>query len=363
MNDAATAMGHALSGIKVLDLSQYIPGPFASLMLADFGAEVVKIEPPNGDEMQALGPRDAAGEPVFYQALNASKSVLRLDLKSEQGQACLREHLADADVFIEGFRPGVMVRLGLDYPTLAAIRPELIYCSISGHGAAGPMASVAGHDANYLATGGMLDRNGRDRPDYFDPPIADMAGALFATIAILAALQGRHQTGRGVHIDLGLADAVMPLQMLHVAEWAANGTIPKPQSSYLNGGAAYYQVYATRDDRHLVLGAVEPKFWQRFCQAAGRHDWLDRHNEPIPQHDLIAELQTFFGGLSCAEALARFEATDCCVSPVLDLGAALNEPQCVGRGLVSRANGDAQTLFPALFDGQSLLRRRPLVPL
>ena len=345
-------MGQALAGVKILDMSQYIPGPFASLMLADFGADVFKIEPPGGDEMQTLGPRDHDGGPVFYHALNANKSVLRLDLKSTQGQAILRDHLVHADVLIEGFRPGVMARLGLDYSTLSAIRPELIYCSISGHGATGPQMLAAGHDANYLATGGMLDRNGRNRPDFFDPPIADMAGALFAAIAILAALQGRHQSGRGVHIDLGLADTVMPLQMLHVAEWAANGTIPKPQSSYLNGGAAYYQVYATCDGRHVVLGAVEPKFWQRFCAAAGRLDWVDRQSEPIPQHALIAEIQSFFCALSSDEAIARFEPVDCCVSLIFDLDEALKKPQCVARGLVP----GGQTLFPALFDGEPLVR-------
>lgn len=344
-----------LAGVRVLDLSHYISGPFASLMLADFGAEVVKVEPPSGDAMAALGPRDASGRPVFYRALNAAKSVIRLDLKTDAGRQALLAELASTDVLIEGFRPGVMARLGLDYPALSARRPELIYCSISGYGADGPLADVAAHDGNYLASCGTMHRNGADKPMFFDPPVADMAGALFAAVAILAALHGRQRTGRGTHIDLGLADAPMPLQMLQIADWAANGTVPGPGSTYLNGGAAFYQVYATRDARHVMLGPVEPKFWQNFCTAAGRPDWIARHAEPLPQAALIAEIEQFFGCMTIVEIVARFAGIDCCLSPVLDLGEALTSPQVTERGLIR----DGQALFPARFDGATTGLRAP----
>ncbi len=346
-----------LSGVKVIDLSQYIPGPFASLMLADLGAEVLKFEPPNGDGMRALGPLDSEGQPIFYDALNASKSVLRLDLKSDAGRAALLDRIGGADILIEGFRPGVMQRLGLDYETLKLRRPELIYCSISGYGPTGPLAEVAGHDGIYLAGSGIMDRNGTEQPAFFDPPVADMSGALFAVIAILAALNSRHASGVGVHIDLGLADALMPLQLLQIAEWATNGTVPKPRSYYLNGGAAYYQVYPTADARHIMLGAVEPKFWRTFCEAAERHDWILRQTEAVPQLTLIADVAAFFAGMTFDQANDRFDGVDCCLSPVLDLGEALTSPQIAERGLVP--NG--QALFPAKFDGETTGLRPPLL--
>ena len=176
--------------------------------------------------MQHLGARDATGRALFYETLNAGKSVLRLDLKSEQGVAQLVDLVRGADVLIEGFRPGVMTRLGIGYERLKQVQPGLIYCSISGYGAVGPSALKAGHDANYLAEAGTLDRNGGERPLFFDPPVADVSGSLFAGMAILGALHGRHQSGLGCQIDLALADVIMPVQVLQGADFGANGTAP-----------------------------------------------------------------------------------------------------------------------------------------
>jgi crotonobetainyl-CoA:carnitine CoA-transferase CaiB-like acyl-CoA transferase len=351
-----------LAGVRVLDLSQYIPGPMASLLLADMGAAVLKIEPPNGDELAHLGPRDADGAPVFYGALNAGKSVRRMNLKD----AAVREEFLDLvrqhDVLLEGFRPGVMTRLGLDYDTLSGLNPRLIYCSISGYGAAGRLATKAGHDGNYLATSGVLDRNGEGRPVVFDPPVSDTSGSLFAALAILGALHGRNRTGEGCHIDLGLADVMMPLQLMQVADWGANGTVPKPATTYLNGGAAYYDVYATADGRNVMLGSVEPKFWRNFCEAAGKPEWVARQSDPLPQQQLRAEVATWLRALSLKEVLARFEGVDCCLSPVLDLGEALDDADLRARGLVVDAPDGAglQTLFPARIDGVAPAPRRAL---
>ncbi len=168
---------------------------------------------------------------------------------------------------------------------------RLINCSISGYGAAGPLAQAAGHDGNYLALAGVLHRNGVP-PRCFDPPIADMSSALFAAIAILGALEARRRDGMGCHIDLGIADVAMPLQLFQLA--AAGQVVPQPESTYLNGGAAYYRVYATRDERHVMLGAVEPKFWRAFCEAAGRPDWIERQVEPLPQTALIGRISPAF---------------------------------------------------------------------
>lgn len=354
------SVSHYLSGVKILDLSHYVSGPFASLLLADMGADVIKIEPPGGDPMRHLGPADAKGDPLFYGALSAGKSVLHLDLKSDEGSARIQELLVDTDILIEGFRPGVMTRLGLDYARLSVLHPSLIYCSISGYGVDAPLSAAAGHDGNYLATSGILHRNGTTSPHFFDPPIADMSGALFAAIAILGALNARSRTGTGAHIELGLADALMPLQLMQIAEWGANATVPMRQSTYLNGAAAYYQVYATADAKHVMLGAVEPKFWLNFCEAAGRPDWVKRHDDPLPQHRLISELSNFFEQHEAVAICRRFEGIECCLSPVLDLGEALQSPQTLARGLVKSDGGRLQALFPAYFDGKTTTARPPL---
>lgn len=350
-------LNQCLRGVRVLDLSNYLPGPFASLLLADFGAEVLKVEPPDGDGMLQLGPRDADGTPLFHAALNAGKTICRLDLKHAEGKQALLALAALADVLIEGFRPGVMQRLGLDHTTLREWNPRLIYCSLSGYGAEGPLSQTAGHDGNYLALAGVLHRNGVP-PRCFDPPIADMTSGLFAVIAILGALECRRRDGLGCHIDLGIADVAMPLQLFQLA--ALDQVVPQPETTYLNGGAAYYHVYATRDGRHITLGAVEPKFWRAFCDAAERPDWLARQQEPLPQTALVRDLAAHFATLSLSECEARFNARDCCVSAVLDLAEAVATPHHATRGVIYRAPlGGWQALFPALVDAEPPAPRSP----
>lgn len=341
-----------LTGVRVLDLSRYRPGPFATMLLADMGAEVLKIEDPDGDDMQHLGPRDSAGRPIFYTALNGGKKVRRMNLKD----ATVREEFlglaAHADVLLETFRPGVMARLGVGYDTLCKANPRLVYCSLSGYGATGPLAMAAGHDANYLALTGILFRNGRGTGAYFDPPIADDAGALFAVIAILGALRERERTGRGCEIDMGLADAAWPLQTFQVADYGERGYSPGPEETYLNDGAAWYRAYRTRDGRLVALGAAGGVFWERFCRAAGRAEWIARQRDPLPQRTLIDELERFFASLSLEECVARFVPADCCFSPVLTLAEGIESEQCRARGLVRRTPSDAlQALFPARVDG------------
>jgi alpha-methylacyl-CoA racemase len=351
-------LNDCLRGVRILDLSSYLPGPFASLLLADFGAEVVKIEPPQGDGMMQLGPRDGNDTPLFHAALNAGKTICRLDLKTDEGRSALLSLVAKADVLIEGFRPGVMQRLGLGPECTRAEHPRLIYCSLSGYGAKSAMAQAAGHDGNYLALAGVLHRNG-EPPRAFDPPIADMTSGLFAVIAILGALEARRRDGQGCHIDLGIADVAMPLQLFQLA--AIDVMVPQPESTYLNGGAAYYRVYTTRDLRHVMLGAVEPKFWRDFCEAAEQPDWIARQHEALPQTALIGDLSAHFAQLTLQQCEARFRNTDCCVSPVLDLAEAVAAPHHSGRGLVCRApEGGLQALFPALIDGEPPALRQPL---
>ncbi len=348
-------------GVRVLDLSAFLPGPLASLLLADMGAEVLKIEPPSGDTMTQLGPRDARNRPVFYEAVNAGKSVRRMDLKIPAIRAEFLDLVADYDVLIEGFRPGVMQRLGLGPSVLRERNPGLIVCSLSGYGASGPMAQAAGHDANYLANSGVLHRNGRESPMFYDPPIADLSGSLFGVIAILGALRARETDGKGCDIDIGLADAPMPLQLFQIAEHGANGTVPRPRETYLNGGAAYYQVYATSDGRHIAVGAIEPKFWAAFCAAAGHPQWIARQPETLPQTALIADVAASIAAMTLDDCMTRFAGGDCCTSAVLDLGEAIASPHHRHRMLVRAApDGALQALFPARIDGMAPQSRAAL---
>lgn len=350
-----------LRGIRVLDLSRYIPGPLATMLLADFGAEVLKIEAPDGDEMQHLGPRDAAGQPVFYPSVNGGKAVRRMNLKEVAQRAEFLRLVESADVLLESFRPGVMAKLGLGYDTLSKINPRLVYCALSGYGARGPLAQEAGHDSNYLALTGVLFRNGGGSPNYFDPPICDNVGALFAVIAILGALKGRERDGKGCEIDTGLADSIWPLQTFQVADYGARGYSPGPEETYLNGGAAWYRIYRTRDGRHVALGTAGDKFWERFCAAAGRPDWVARGTEPMPQRALIEEIQAFLSGLTLDECMARFGPADCCLTPVLTLAEAVESEHTRARQLVRRAaSGALQALFPAWVNGEPPAARAPL---
>lgn len=342
-----------LKGIKVLDLSRHLPGPMATLFMVDMGAEVLKIESPEGDEVRHLGPRDAQGRPVFFETLNAGKQLQRLYLKSEAGRAELLRLVRDADILVESFRPGVMERLGVGYAALSAANPRLIYCSLNGFGRGGPWERRAAHDGNYLALAGVLDRNGIGRPMPFEPAVADSSGSLFAIIAMLGALRSRDQDGQGCEIDVALADAAMPLQMLQIAEMTSTGVVPKSGEGLFDGGTAYYQTYATADGRHAMLGAVEPKFWHAFCVEAGRPDWIERQHETIPQVALRAEVASFFSQLTLEQCRIRLEPCDCCFSPVLDLREGVDSEHVQTRGLLHRsADGHVQALLPVRVNGE-----------
>lgn len=354
-------MNQWLAGIRVLDLSRYRPGPFAGMLLADMGAEVLKIEGPDGDDMQHLGPRDSKGEPIFYPSLNGGKKVRRMNLKDATAREEFLELVKQADVLLETFRPGVMARLGLGYDVLSALNPRLIYCGVSGYGANGPLALAAGHDANYLAQTGVLYRNGRGSCSYFDPPISDDVGALFSVIAIQGALRERETSGRGCMIDTGLADSVWPLQSFQLADFGKRGYSPGPEETYLNDGAAWYRAYPTSDGRHVALGAAGGVFWKRFCEAAGRPEWIAREHEPLPQRALIADVGALIASLTLDECVQRFVPADCCVSPVLSLAEAVQSEQVAARGLVRRGpDGALQALFPARVDGEAPALRKPM---
>lgn len=352
-----------LAGTRVLDLSRHLPGPLATLLLADMGADVTKVESPEGDELRFIGPRGADGRSLFFDAINAGKRSIRLDLKSDEGKARLRTMAASADVLVESFRPGVMARLGLSAESLRALNPGLIVIAMSGYGQDGPLRDTAGHDANYLAANGILSSQGAaGRLTYPFPPMADCTASMFAVSTILGALIGRSRDGQGCEIDLALADVMMPFQIFSLAALGATGRVPRPEAELLNGGWACYRPYRTQDGRDVTLGAIEPRFWSAFCRASERPDWLARHDEPLPQHALIGELAVHFAALTLADCVARYEAADCCFMPVLDLKQAVESDALKARGLVRRHPATAiyEAAYPVCVDGARPALRTPL---
>ena len=334
-------MSGPLSGITVLDLTQLLPGPLATRHLQDWGARIIKIEPPGaGDGTRAMyrSPQDAAqGQPsFFFRELNDGKESLRIDLRSGQGRQQLLDLAADADVLIEGFRPGVMQRLGLGWEVLHAHNPRLVMAAITGYGQSGPYALKAGHDINYIALSGVLDQIGL--PDGGGPAvpnfqIADLLGGTLAAVSgLLAALVGAQRSGQGRFVDISMTHEVWRHAVIARAEARALGCVPARGSSLLNGGAACYGVYPCADGRHLALGALEPKFWQAFCEAVGRPDWTARHwsRGEAPGSEAAVQTRTEVAALLRSRPLAEWVAivdpADCCATPVLRLNEVPDHP-------------------------------------
>lgn len=356
-------LADCLAGIRVLDLSQYIPGPFCTLLLSDMGAEVVKVEPPQGDPMRTFGAADGDGLSPFYKLLNRNKAVVRLDLKSEAGQEAFRRMVESADVLLESFRPGVMERLGFGRDRLRALNPGLVHCALSGYGQTGPFRLRAGHDLTYVAMTGSLAGSGTAAtPVMTFPPLADHAGAMQATVSILAALLRRGRSGQGAAIDVSLFESLLSWQYWGLT-LGRRGQNPRREHDLLNGGAAYYRIYRTRDGKFAAFAPIEEKFWAAFCTAAERPDLLPRQSEPLPQTSLISELEQLFASRSLADWEALLGPADCCFEPVLEPSDVPGHPHIQARGLIAASDGadaTAEILFPALIDGMAPPPRKPL---
>ncbi len=349
-----------LAGLRVLDLTQYIPGPFATQWLSDLGATVIKVEPPAGDPMRTMGPVDTDGSTVFYKLANRNKTVIRLDLKTDDGRNTFAQLLTDADVLVEAYRPGVLDRLGFGPDRLSAINSHLIHCSLSGYGQTGPQAPVAGHDLTYVAlTGGLWASGTADRPVMTFPPLADHAGAMAVVMAVLAALVRRGTTGQGARLDVSLAEAALSW-MGGILTEAARGTTARRESDLINGGAAFYRIYRTRDGKFLAVAALEAKFWEKFCMAVGHEDWITRQAEPMPQNLLIAHMEELFLTRDRDDWMALLGPQDCCIEPVLEPGEVTAHPHWQSRGLIqSHPGGMVEVLLPMLMNGVAPQPRRP----
>jgi CoA:oxalate CoA-transferase len=341
-----------LTGIRVIDLTQFFPGPMLTVMMADQGAEVVKVEPPSGDPVRDMAPF-AGGHSVWFANLNRGKTSVALDLKSDSGRAALTDLIRDADVFVEGFRPGVMARLGFDYAAVRAINPRIIYASISAFGQTGALAHHPAHDMAVQALSGFLSVN--DGPDGTPvvpgAPSADMAAGLTALSAILMALIGREQTGEGDYVDIAMLDAMLPW-CVHTAGGAiAGGEPPRSASQRSLGGAAFYQVYRTADGGHVVLGGREVKFARNLLTALGRADLLPLAEGEAgeAQAPLIAFLRETFATRSRAEWEDWFETLDVAFAPVLDFREAFDQAHFAERRLIVRAGDEAHIAPPIRF--------------
>jgi alpha-methylacyl-CoA racemase len=326
-----------LAGLLVLDFSTLLPGPLAALMLAEAGAEVIKIERPGGEDMRRFPPI-VDGESAPFALLNRGKQVLTLDLKSEADRAELKPLLARADILIEQFRPGVMARLGLAYDDVAKINPKLIYCSISGYGQSGPRAGEAGHDINYIGNSGLLDL----QPGPIDAPVvpplqaADIAGGSFpAVINILLALRARDQSGQGCQIDIAMTDAMFTFGWYALALGQASGRFPKAGEIPLVGSSPRYQLYPTKDGRIVACGALEQKFWLAFTAAIGlAPEFIDDRRDPQATRIAVAQLIAARDADVWAPVFAQ---ADCCTTIVKPLQEAVRDPHFVERGLFAHA--------------------------
>jgi crotonobetainyl-CoA:carnitine CoA-transferase CaiB-like acyl-CoA transferase len=339
-----------LQGIRILDLTRLLPGPVASLHLADLGAEVIKIEDPQvGDYARTLGTGKLAADgksSAYFRMINRNKQGLCLDLKQPAGVEVFLRLVRDADVVIESFRPGVMDKLGVGYATVSAINPGISYCSISGYGQDGPYRDLAGHDINYLGYAGVLDQIGSagHQPAIPNFQIADLlGGALTAVMGILAAVIDAQRTGQGRQIDVSMTDSVLAHSYFSMLTLNQAGRSAARGTDILSGGLPCYATYACADGKYMAVGALEAKFWKSCCAVLERPEWLVRQWDATLKTEL-AELfvqhpRDYWSNL--------FATVDCCVTPVLSPEEALQNEQLLARGMVLN-NDDLVQFAPPL---------------
>ena len=326
-------MSGLLDGIRVLDLSRLLPGGFGTGLLADLGAEVIKVEQPVvGDYMRWLDPK-LGDESAASWVVDRGKRSIGVDLKSPRGVEVVRRLVRSADAFVESFRPGVADRLGVGYEALRAERANLVYCSISGYGQTGPLRTEAGHDLNYIGRAGLLSITGshEGRPGIPGVQVADLGGgALLAMVGLLAALVRATRTGEGEHIDMSMTDGAFALLSVHLGDYFATDVVPERERMLLNGGYPSYNVYACADGKHLTVGALEEKFFAVVCEVVGRPDLASTALDP----EALPIWRELFLTRTRDEWLEAFAGLEACVGPVNDFAEANDDPQLRERKMV-----------------------------
>jgi len=324
-----------LEGIRVLDLTRQAPGPYCTMLLGDLGADVIIVEeaPGAGRRMEiGMSERTQA-----FWALNRNKRSVGLNLKEPRAQDAFLKMAERADVVIEGFRPGVIKRLGVDYEAVRARNPRIIYCSLSGYGQSGPYAGLVGHDINYIGIGGALGMIGTPGSPPAIPMniIADFAGGgLYAAFSILAAVIAREKTGRGQYVDIAMSDGVTSLLAFPASQYFAAGLVPKPGVEMLNGGAPYYSVYECSDGKWLSIGCIEPWFWSELCKALDCEDYIPNQMNREKHPEIFDYLRRRFKEKTRDEWFEALRQRDICVGPVYALHEVFEDPQVQARGMV-----------------------------
>ena len=318
----------ALEGIIILDLSRLFPGPYASMILADLGADVLRIED-----------RRFAGEGPGMPTVMRNKRHMTLNLKHPQGKEIFFRLAREADVVLEGFRPGVTRRLGIEYESIRGMNEKIIYCSVTGYGQDGPYRDMVGHDINYLSFGGVLGLNGDTGGAPVVPPIqvADMAaGGMNAALGILAALIARQRTGRGQYIDISMLDGVVAMLPFPASMLWSLGQSPRRGDTLLSGRYPCYQVYETKDGGFISIGALEPRFWEALCKKLGREDFIPaQYDEGEKRAEMFSCLREAFKEKNREEWMQELQDLDVCVGKVLDLEETFRDPQVVCRRMVT----------------------------
>jgi crotonobetainyl-CoA:carnitine CoA-transferase CaiB-like acyl-CoA transferase len=341
-----------LADVRVLDLSRLLPGGYTTMVLADLGADVIKVEEPGkGDYIRWMPPFAATGEGGGHLVLNRGKRSVTCNLKTEEGRGVLIDLVRTADVLVESFRPGVMDRLGVGYDALRGINQRLVYAAISGYGATGPYVDKAGHDINYLAYAGALSFSGAAASGPWPPglQIGDIGGGgLQAMVAILVALRVREQTGAGQFCDVSMTDGVLSWLTIHAGAYAATGVSPRAGAELLNGGYAWYGTYRCADDRYIAVGALEPQFFHALVEALGLPELEGMHLDRDRQPELRARLEEVFAAKPRDEWLDMLGAIDACVAPVLDVEEAFADPAARERDMVVDAELPDGSAFPMI---------------
>jgi crotonobetainyl-CoA:carnitine CoA-transferase CaiB-like acyl-CoA transferase len=343
----------ALDGVTVLDLTRLLPGGMATMWLASFGADVIKVEQPG------VGDYARTTALALFEATNRGKKSIEIDLKDAAGRAKFLELASRADVVVESFRPGVMDRLGCGYEVLSKTNPRLVYCSITGYGQTGPWRDMAGHDINYIAMAGLLDLTGTagGPPAIPGTQVADIAGgAMQAVMGILLALLARERTGRGQFVDVSMMDGVAAMLPVEISRFQEKGVPPERGAGLLTGEFACYNVYRTADGHFLAVGALEPRFWANLCRVLGREDWIqDQYAPPPRQDELRRGLCALFATRNLTGWWAFLRDVECCVTPVRTLPEVLMDVHFAGRpvGLIPTLSGTpAKLCDPAPSRGQ-----------
>lgn len=332
-----------LKGIKVIDFTNYLPGPFATLRLAELGAEIIKVEPPEGDPARNTG-ISMQGSGIVFLANNRLKKSITLNLKEREGVDTARKLIANADVVIESFRPGVMEKLGLGYEAVQEVKPDIVYCSISGYGQKGLLSKLGNHDINYMALSGVLaqlkDKAGK--PVHPSITFADYIGGFAANERILAGLVSRALTGKGSYHSISITDQLVSLLGNHVMVEKETGA--GTGINVLNGSIVSYALYETRDGRYMSIGALEPKFWANFCRAHGCEEWIQAHfSHTDDSNPVFKGLTALFKSKTFYEWIEFAQRVDCCMAPILEIGELSSNPYFREKELIFASSwGDYQ---------------------